>query len=303
MHGEKDKKFIHKKMTDIKNGFVDIFSNLSLLLPELSRIAQTNSTGLLNNKKNAVEDFLKKHPHMVSNNLEASISFMKSTEVNVCADELSRLRGGALCDICSGNSQIYFIKGKALISTESCNQLYSKCESQLSVASVFMNSFHEDLKILAARIIRIQDIDEEEIDEELKKKRELMLLLLKSHSHSQADKVRFCEKLIKLVDEPLFFELLSQQSAIQALIKKIRSRIASMKGLRCLQSNGGNFQNNQIQLPPSNFEMQGDLIVMPVDPRASIDSSYTSYFGATGTTMNEASHHRRIPLNLTSVLP
>ena len=246
---------------------------------------------------------------MVSNNLEASISFMKSTEVDVCADELSRLRGGALCDICSGNSQIYFIEGKALISTEACNQLYSKCESQLSVASVFMNSLHEDLKILAARIMGALASDQNTLRGGLEE--EVMFLLLKRESQTQADKVQFCEKLIKLVDEPLFFELLSKQSDIQALINQIKSYITSKdkqyskteKANGSQHSNCTTSQNTKSEFPPSNFKMPGDLIVMPVDPRASIDSSYTSFYGATGTTMNEASHNRSIPLNLTSVLP
>ena len=71
---------------------------------------------------------------------------MKKMNIGECADELSRVRGSALCGICSGKSHQYFLGGKGLVSTPVCLRLYDKCDSQVSVATVFFTLLLGDLK-------------------------------------------------------------------------------------------------------------------------------------------------------------
>jgi gas vesicle protein len=54
------------------------------------------------------------------------IKFSESS--SLCWDYMNRLRGSAMCSICSGRSQNFFLKDKILISPQTCKKSVEKCD-------------------------------------------------------------------------------------------------------------------------------------------------------------------------------
>ena len=55
---------------------------------------------------------------------------MESTFIKdqtLCAMEMNRLRSSSFCSVCSGRSDIYFMKGKAIIDQDTCTEFVSYC--------------------------------------------------------------------------------------------------------------------------------------------------------------------------------
>ena len=129
-------------------------------------------------------------------------------------------------------------------------------------------------------------------------------------------KARLCGKLLNL-SHKTFIEFLADRcenllpelnhlrgAIVGSYIKNIHTTRVEKRAAR--RSNFGGrvtrprilFDASQFQLPPMDF-LQGDVQVVK-----KMDSSYTSYFGAIGSSGNENSNviHKR-PMNLTHLFP
>lgn len=58
-----------------------------------------------------------------------------------CWDYMAKLRGSALCSICSGRSRDFFIDGKAAIDEKTCTETIGKCTGFFSNYNTFISSF------------------------------------------------------------------------------------------------------------------------------------------------------------------
>jgi hypothetical protein len=79
--------------------------------------------------------------------LKAFRSFKRSS--TVCWDYMKKVRGSALCSICSGRSQIYFEQDKILISPKTCSAGVSRCEgffTKLSLVQTLMPNITQVFK-------------------------------------------------------------------------------------------------------------------------------------------------------------
>lgn len=301
-----DKQFIFEKMNQLKSGILDIFEKLKLFIPSLDRIA-SNKAKTLKALVRTISKIQKENPNLVISNLNASISVMKSLDVKECSDELSKFRGSALCDICAGNSERYFLTGKALIPTNVCLDLYSKCEFQVSAPTIFMASLLKNLKLIYKRSVLNHDSEEcsDGTNFGVPSQMAMMASMLKSANHTLGEKIEFCEKLIRLVDEPRFFAIQSEQAEIINYIHEITQNFARIETELLKSSSAIKRLRRRLQSSPFGDQpsLSGDLIVIPIDPHAKVDSAYKSFIGAIGTNINEASHHHLRPMNLTSLLP
>ena len=315
-YAKKDREFIRRKMAELKTGIVQIFQQLKSFTKELDQIRAINDKRLAPLHA-VIEQLQSNNPHLNTRSLHASLEVLNLTNLTTCSDELSRVRGSALCSVCAGNSEHFFLAKKALVSTDACLRLYEKCEFQVSAPTIFLEALKKELDQInsEASIVLNPKLNEiikpQNNNSYLQNQMEAMSQMLKSSHHTMKDKVDFCEKLIKLVEEPNFFKIIEEQKQVLGLMRSISSRFSRIKERQpatysVTARNPKEVLQSGLHTSESNLTLSGDLIVAPVDPmdpRANIDSSYTSYFGANGTNSNEASLHKLLPINLTSIFP
>ena len=337
----KDREQIHNNMTKVKSGILEIFNQLRSLIGVLDTVRQLQRPDL-QSLRDRIEEVQRNNPHLVASNINASIAVLNSTDVASCSDELSRVRGSALCTICSGNSQFSFLGGKAVLSTDVCLGLYSKCEFQIAGPTIFLGLLMKDLEAinnwnsnsLGQKIDHSKSNSKGQKSGKITKQIQSMALMLKNSQHSLADKVRFCENLLRLVDKPFFFKIHSEHGKILDLIRTIEKKFKKIQKnpKTILQTptsnkpksnyrsapidsnfNSGFLKLNKETLSPlaqsamPQFEQPnsfgGDFMITPANPQANTDSAYTSFLGATGSNHNEALIHNLRPMNLTSRFP
>ena len=77
----------------------------------------------------------------IENLAKASFFTTISISSDVCWDNMVKIRGSALCQICSGRSNTFFRDNKALISEVTCQEAVSKCKGFLNDLRAFVKDF------------------------------------------------------------------------------------------------------------------------------------------------------------------
>lgn len=326
-HARAESIIIHKKLTLLKQLLRQAFQKLSLFWNRITDPKSSFATAplILQNLINQVKI---DNPHLNLTNLEATINVLDRVDVTSCANALSKLRGGALCEICSGVSQHSFVANKALINTQICLDLYEQCKYQISAPVIFfghiskvMTPIMEQIRKCFERSSADHAIESNPSIEALDVQRlahlaemEKMAKLINFDSHDLASKISFCEKLISIVDPPSFIRIENDiDTYIRNLVKALEvagdSRVKNKnpaKEFDCSERTTGHGSHSVSERLLQNWEsseaiLSGDLIVAPT-ANSSVDSSYSSYLGAVGTS-NHGDGQDLMPINITQNFP
>jgi len=323
-HAIADKIMISKNLNELKVLLKSAFIKLSTLWEIVSK-----PSSYFNSAPQIIIDLINRikadNPHLNLENLNATINVLNRVDTINCTNALSNIRGGALCEICSGMSHHSFLSNKALINTQVCLSLYEQCKYQISAPVIFFGQISKIMKPIMEEIRKCSEKSQSLSDnglghiaqyldlvklahlEELKK----MAKLIDFDSHNLTSKISFCEKLISIVDAPSFMRIESDIEVYNSNLEKVIEVIKDAKNKKgnhrkfhCSEdSTGGSPESRRLL---QNWDqgqgiLFGDLIVVP-PVAASIDSAYTSYLGAVGTS-NHGSNLNTMPMNITHHLP
>ncbi len=208
-YANKDRAFIHENMEKLKSGITEIFKQLKSFTQDLEQFKKLEDYKIAALQA-TIESLQKNNPHLKADSLDASLEVLGFTDLRILSE-------------------------KALVSTEVCLGLYAKCELQVSAPTIFFESLKKDLQAIKTESQeKLQSLTGKSQtsfkpfsanDVYKQKQIEMMSLMLKSSHHTLADKVLFCEKLIKLVELPHFFRILEGYQTIQSTIKAISNNL------------------------------------------------------------------------------
>ena len=221
-----------------------------------------------------------------------------------CLETLLKSRGSSLCTTCSGRSEHFFAAGKVLISDKACTDLVGRCKTYLTFPlklTEFLNPYFQSISPLNNGPV-LSKLRQSLI---FKDRESLFTLKRELENDNTKGKVIFCERLTRL-QKDLFLhriipELILARDSTEVIISDYKKIIQNMP------TNWSVTKRILSRLLQSdvNFEQlfAGDAIVVPPVP-SKVDSSYASFFGAAGSSGNEASSSLQlIPVNLTSMFP
>ena len=127
------KQYAHNDEEEIKKSAAEV----SQMLLELAKsIQDTIKFSASNSGKPFTKLFLKTAIDFLNSNVikektQILTQIQKSTEiinsVQQCWDLMAKFRAHSLCSTCSGRSEIYFMEGQGVISSESCTAILDKC--------------------------------------------------------------------------------------------------------------------------------------------------------------------------------
>ena len=235
-------------------------------------------------------------------------------EFNGCRDFLQFLRGSSICNLCSGRSQVSFVGKKALLKDEVCQATVARCRHILTLPLQLTKKlapfFEAVLKFRTSlpanpnsqqrhAMDKFQGLQKAVI---CKERSRVIDLANRLSSDNNKAKVEFCERLLRIYRDIYFVQVNKElQLAIDSveflnedmdLIKSNNPQqtwsLALKKTLRRRLQSSNSFESM----------FAGDVIVVP-PVTANVDSSYTSYYGAVGTTSSIGTNEH-IPLNLTA---
>ena len=233
-----------------------------------------------------------------------------------CIEEIKSIRSGSVCSICSGRSSIWFDGPKAKFSQTYCKPFLNRCKDSIS----FLRNYGERVKILFQKLLSV-DLGALQVnskDKTISEQGEKMIKVITKLSQMQAlnllndylinpdnnkASASLCDSIVTLVHDP--FITVTLKMCIHTVdYLRTWNKLAMYLGEKHITtSNNWNLKPRVLQganLSP--FGLEGDVKVLNVE--AKVDSSYSSVFGAPGTSKNENSIHiRTIPLNLTEAFP
>ena len=258
-----------------------------------------------------------------------------------CWSTMEQVRSSSVCFTCSGRSSVFFKGSKILINTQTCHDILSKCQATFSTLVDFFTGLEVMTQRIKHELKNEDDIIDliyfiEKIDkvtEDIKRNR-IQALIKQYISSNINDKIsranvasELCSMLVTISNEPFIlqtrdvlddydFELLDKVSRdlqgnkawikhnFMNSIRWMRSRRGNWKKGRVLQFVFDSISDqhkyvNPFDNIPSNTYFKGDVNVI-----RNVDSSYTSYVGALGTTGHDPSRYlQAIPLNTTTLFP
>ena len=308
-----DKKTLEQSFHDVEN----ILKNKFVKLIE-SCVFHTSK---IIHEKRYVPSFLEKAVGFIYNKREKlsrnkldELSQSLSLGMDQCVDKMVKIRGGALCKICSGRSENAFLSGKPLMSNDLCIEINSKCYHQLTAMIDFMSLIDETVIPLSK--VDIKTIPDQRMKDLITKISKLGIvkggeslntlgILLEGHSKSA--QIGFCERVTTIVGDPFFVSLPNELKIIYEALSQLEILIKMFSensmGIWTIMSRG--FSTRRLQIMPFSFNLfTPDIIVVPENLILNVDSSYTSYQGALGTKGNEASNlYKILPINTTDLFP
>lgn len=237
-----------------------------------------------------------------------------NSTIDKCWDAMIAVRSNSLCGLCSGRSHLFFFRDKVLVEEEVCNKVINDCRKAFSDLVIYFEGasiIASDLAQATSSTSRCNEIkkyleESKKINEQISKEKLVQLIsnYIEHPDDMQAEKA-ICEKFVNIHEKnqikkmsenikktkEILYRLLRKQIVLSALKDEMPNsnfRSSSKKPRRLQQSED---LNSNITL-----FFSGDVIMVP--PK--IDSSYTSFFGAIGTSSNELAHHSALPINTTS---
>jgi hypothetical protein len=241
---------------------------------------------------------------------------MTEAKTKPCIEEIKSIRTGSVCSICSGRSSIWFDGPKAKFSQKYCKPFLNLCKDSI----LFLGEYGERVKSLFQKLqsaelgsLQVNSKDKT-ISEQGEKMAKLItnlnqikaLDLVKDYLNNTGDNkisARLCDSIVTLVHDP-FITVTLKMSIHTVDYLSTWNKLAMYLGEKHITTSN-NWKQKPRVLQGANlspFGLEGDVKVLNVE--AKVDSSYSSVFGATGTSKNENSIHiRTIPLNLTEAFP
>ena len=238
------------------------------------------------------------------------------------------LRGSSLCSTCSANSESYFNVDKGLVDINTCSSVLESCNESFDIIFQFFVGIEPILELLEKMAHGSKDSCRchNNLHKLIAKIRGEVRIITQDHVHqdimlfrrnkSQDVGARLCGKLLNLAHKPFIEFLANSCQEILPELRPLRRAIvgAYLKNIGTTRSERKNnkrsnfvsksskprilFEISQLKLPETNF-LQGDVQIVK-----KLDSSYSSYFGAIGTTGNENSIFiHKAPMNLTHLFP
>ncbi len=263
----------------------------------------------------------------------------KKRSLKNCWKKIANLRASGLCAICSSRHASFIEEDRLLITNETCHSFLDYCGQTFNLITdfvVFVQTISDAFKTEIGRkgLVRIrQDSDKISKIAERIKRAKISRLINKYLNNNKTDTVsaELCSMLISVSKQPIALKLAKMLSRLDferfgEVNKRLdrslsRSGIEARKNWRGFESETKHHRMLKIEnsdmssassieaspkLSPADLTSldSSSFFIGDVKVQASIDSSYTSYMGATGTTGNEVSAHRRhLPLNLTNLFP
>ena len=244
----------------------------------------------------------------VLNLLSNSTEFNSS--ISQCWKEIANVRSNSLCGLCSGRSKYFFTHSKVLIEESVCSSVLIKCKRTIHE----LVGFFDGSATIAVDLVKASGVSilESDIKDFIKESREIHKQISKDGLLQQISKYiaqpkdvqaekAVCEKFLSIHEVKLF-------KKIEENIKKTAEMFTKMLSdpeEKMIHAYTGNWVK-----PPSRRLLQlgdlnsspfftGDVLMVP----STIDSSYSSFLGATGTSGNEQMLHKPLPLNITKSFP
>ena len=246
--------------------------------------------------------------------------FKKQTEA-CWVEFVAKARTASLCGICSARSNLFFKNGKGLIDENSCFSFMDHCHKSMELIAYYMDSLYHFIPIakqaqskfemyvsLSANIYEDKVIDAwKELDTSRIKES------LAAYNPSEpATVINLCNKFIRLGTKTLIQYVAETVSGnnvwvvnpheyIKEYYKVHRSEIdAAVRKWKARQTQFKTVSNwvrrRRLQSDITLLEMN---FFSDIEVQSNIDSSYTSYYGANGT----SNHGRGFVFNLTCAFP
>ena len=300
-----------------------INSNLDLLRKEYDRFKKImEATGKIeaimkNPNLRSLADLVKFFNSHESNDITYWMSSFGNVRIDQvssksCILKIKTVRTGSVCSICSGRSSGWFEGAKARFNKDYCESFLTDCKQTL----YFLGNYGQRgaaffQKLHAFNIGGLQfsakgpgiSMAAAKLDEFMGSLAKLKAFGLASDYVNNPTKgvSRLCNAIVTLVHQP-FISIIDRMCDLAAKYLSTWNNIAGSIDQKQL-STASNWVHKPRRLQAFAIPgFEGDVKV--VDVHAKIDSSYTSFYGATGTSRNENSIKLgAIPLNLTAVLP
>ena len=311
----------------------------SFLLKQMSQLIFIRLSPIQQSIKNVIEYMHQKEAQKflkVTERIAKDPAFLKDS-LTRCMNEVSKVRAGANCGICSGRSSAFFEEDKVLITTQTCDSFVSVCSDPLRLLFEYLEEADTVIGFLARNFIGVKEINKglleaikkvDEISKEIMENK--VLVTLGEHLKDQKNeevKAELCAKMFKVslptivqeIDRKsesfwkriftftsnIFTPPKTQNKSSNWLMNAFKGRILQVHGKRTKTARNLQEDPNQ-QTSSSNGDVkiglfQGDAKVMRIIP---VDSSYMSYQGATGT-VGSGTHIflTRVPLNTSLLFP
>lgn len=275
--------------------------------------------------------------------LERIKASRKDRSVNKCWRKMANLRSSGLCAICSGRHSSFIEAEKVLISKQTCDAFLTQCAEPFKLITDFVMLAHKISAAFKDNLDADKNPQlgqaSEEIDKLAKriKRTDLSRLIVKYLSNKNPVlSAELCSKTISVSKRPFALRLARLLSEFdfkkfkvfnRNLKNTLKSRAAknpqsnwsgpektanparalkllsesdpSLEKLASFEDKPKSSDSSEVQDLKSSEAIEGDVKV-----QSSIDSSYTSFLGAIGTSGNEAlGLMKHLPLNLTNRFP
>lgn len=244
----------------------------------------------------------------------SSASFNSS--VDMCNQAMVNARSNSLCGLCSGRSPQFFFQKKVLVDESLCSRVVPDCK--LMISDVVQ--FFEGATLIAADIANasrsnfsssnIQQYlkESEKIQQEITKTKlhKLISTYIANPSNLHLEKA-ICEKFVTIHDNQLMSNILQNIVRTKEILYRLldipvpKTKEADIKSPSNYVDDSQITKKRLLQSGSVNSTLffTGDVIMIP----KKTDSSYSSFFGSTGSSGNELSDHTALPINTTSAFP
>ena len=275
---------------------------------------------LVNSFKNGTFDVLAAQ----ANEILSLPTFNKSLE-QCWIEHLSVLRSSALCSACSGRNHQFFNGSKGIIDQSTCDSALAKCKPSFNTIFKIIIEIEKALKFVEAFTYEkvsftIKDFGTIRTSYQIFKtlansvrQSNVMVLMAELGSSSipnnNLTSTRLCSILLNL-NELSFLQITAEQlTRAEPHIEKvfplavshvIAATVSYQKSLIKLPTLFSNFRFKRRLQADSSLTLNSGFLVGDVQVQSATDSSYASFFGATGSSGNEASVSvHSSPMNLT----
>ena len=232
-YANNDHQSIRLAVRDTKIKVYEISTLLTNLLQNVKWIAKNEDIFLGKRTTTIIGPLLLKiEPKIkLTTSITNSPNFNKS--IDSCWKTMKKARSNSLCPSCSGRSELFFERGKAIISENVCAVIMNDCSSWFSQISRFTRMIDETLETMIVsleiendpELFPLEDTINRVIQSQARGHVERLLKeyhLLDESEKAESNVTRtLCQKLLKISKDPFITNSLEFYSALVEMIERI----------------------------------------------------------------------------------
>ena len=210
-----------------------------------------------------------------------------SEDFNKCWLHMAMIRSNSLCSTCSGRSDSFFSKGKALVTEQTCHSIIENCRSSFEVLTLFIRGFSHILEKMREVLVGLEFFIKH--TDQMNK---LMLEFNQNKMYNLVTKLHMskpetpdrnrneklvCEQMVKMSGSTFIGEIdrmLSSDRDLSYLLLSIFEHSFKMSSKQVNQTSQQTHQNQNGRLLTSNWDVQDST---KTSTQTTISSSQTSF--------------------------